>query len=228
MRIIGLTGGIACGKSTVTSHLTHLDIPFVDCDLIARKVVAQGTPALAEIEKLFGSSVILENGELNRKQLGNIIFNDKSQNKVLGGIMGPAIQKQIIWEIIIAFIKGKQLVFIDAPTLYETSSLVSMCGEIVVVAVDEDVQLERLMARDQSTREEATARITSQLPLEKKIHHPSTTEVLYNHGDVKDLNRAVENMVSRLQGRAGVLHHVLTLPGILLLLGVGVLGYSRL
>ena len=106
--------------------------------------------------------------------------------------------------------------------------VVVVAVEEVVVAVDEDVQLERLMARDQSTREEATARITSQLPLEKKIHHPSTTEVLYNHGDVKDLNRAVENMVSRLQGRAGVLHHVLTLPGILLLLGVGVLGYSRL
>ena len=231
MRIVGLTGGIASGKSTVSRSLSKCGITVIDCDLIARQVVEPGTPTLAAIAKSFGKKVLLDTGELNRPVLGKIIFNDKSQNKKLGQIIGPAISWQIQLQIGLAFAKGKQLVVVDAPTLYETKKLVAMCGEIIVVAVDEATQLERLMARDKSTREEAMSRINSQLATQKKIEHPSTTEVLMNDGTREELQIKVDKMVKRLQTRAGVLHRVLTFPGILAVLGFGIyglVGYSRM
>tara|TARA_B100000795_G_C22793075_1_gene437891 strand:- start:222 stop:908 length:687 start_codon:yes stop_codon:yes gene_type:complete len=228
MRIIGLTGGIACGKSTVTAQLINNGVPVVDCDLIARQIVQPGKPALIQIQKKFGNKVILDNGQLNRPALGQIIFNDKSQNVELGKIMGPAIQAQIKWEILYAFLTGSQIVVVDAPTLYETKGLISMCGEIIVVATTEEIQLERLMARDKSTKKEANARISSQLPMETKINHPATTEVVMNNGSREQLSKTVNKMIDRVQNRAGVLHRVLTLPGILMLLGLGVYGVSRL
>jgi dephospho-CoA kinase len=229
MKIVGLTGGIASGKSTVTAELvSKYKIPVIDCDLISRKVVLPGTPAINEIRKTFGKKVIKDDGSLNRPALGEIIFNDKSQNTKLGKIMGPAIQKQIVWEVVMAFIQGHQICVIDAPTLYETKSLIQFCGEIIVVAVDDEIQLKRLMNRDKSTKEEAMARVKSQLPTKIKINHPSTTEVLYNNGSYRDLQIAVSKMVERLKSRAGILHRVLTLPGILLLLGASIYGYSNL
>ena len=230
MRIVGLTGGIASGKSTVTAQLQSHNIPVVDCDLIAREVVAPGTPVLTQIKSTFGNQVILPNGSLNRAALGNIIFNDKAQNAKLGKIMGSAIHKQIVWQVVRAFFGGAPLVVIDAPTLFETKSLISMCGEIIVVAVDKDVQLKRLMARDQSSEQEAMSRINSQLPMKMKIEHPNTTEVLCNNGTRDELKRSVHNVIARLQARAGLLHRLLTLPGMLLVLGVGgvLYNYSRL
>ena len=177
MRIVGLTGGIASGKSTVTAQLQSHNIPVVDCDLIAREVVAPGTPVLTQIKSTFGNQVILPNGSLNRAALGNIIFNDKAQNAKLGKIMGSAIHKQIVWQVVRAFFGGAPLVVIDAPTLFETKSLISMCGEIIVVAVDKDVQLKRLMARDQSSEQEAMSRINSQLPMKMKIEHPKCMNI---------------------------------------------------
>ena len=223
MRIVGLTGGIACGKSTVTAQLLLHNVPVVDCDLIARQIVLPGTPTLLSIQKTFGPKVLHKDGSLNRLALGQIIFNDPNQNRTLGKLMSGAIQKQIAWQVARAFLLGSQLVVIDAPTLYETKSLVKLCGEIVVVAVDEKIQLERLMARDNSTEKEALSRVTSQLSIQTKIEHPSTTEVVYNNGTIEELALKVDKVISRLQSRAGLLHRVLTLPG-LVVMCAGVLG----
>eukprot|EP00946_MAST-07B_sp_MAST-7B-sp1_P004996 g4996.t1 len=220
MRIVGLTGGIASGKSTVTAQLTTKHgIPVVDCDVIARKVVEPGKPALGRIADAFGAdNVLLADGCLDRAALGAIIFSDKAKRVQLGKIMGPAIQMEILKQVVHAFFSGATLCVIDAPTLYETQSLVRFCGEIVVVACDADVQLQRLMARDGSTMEEAKKRVLAQLPTQEKIDKPTTSEVIWNNGTRSELIAEVDCMVERLVTRAGFLHrYILTLPGMLLL-----------
>ena len=223
MRLVGLTGGIASGKSTVTALLTaQHGIPVVDCDLIARQVVAPGQPTLARIAQAFGDRVILpDGGGLDRAALGSIIFKDRAQRAILGKIMGPAIQTEILKQVIRAFFSGAQLCIIDAPTLYETGSLVKFCGEIVVVACDDAVQLDRLMARDGSNKEAALQRINAQLSTQEKINKTTTTEVIWNNGTKEELAAELARLAGRLQQRAGFLHRfVLTFPGMCTILAV--------
>jgi dephospho-CoA kinase len=216
MRLIGLTGGIASGKSTVTSALTRLGIPVIDCDVIARQVVAPGQPALGRITRAFGEDkVLLDGGGLDRAALGAIIFSSKKKRVELGKIMGPAIQSEILKQVLRAFFVGAQLCVIDAPTLYETGSLVKFCGEIVVVACDDEVQLKRLMARDGLTEKAALQRVRAQLSTQEKIDKPTTTEVIWNNGTKDELAAELVHVVGRLRQRAGFLHrYVLTFPGV--------------
>lgn len=130
--VIGLTGGIATGKSTVSSLLKASNIPIVDADVIARQVVEPGTPALAKIRKAFGDEVILPNGGLDRKKLGSIIFNDETKRKQLNKIVHPAVRKAMLWQVLGFWIRGYKYCVMDVPLLVE-GGLWQWVGLVVVV-----------------------------------------------------------------------------------------------
>lgn len=166
--IIGLTGGIACGKSTVANMLVKRGAQLVDADAIAREIVLPGSPVLAEVARQFGDDIIDENGELNRKKLGSIIFNDAEAKRALESIMHPKIRKIIIERMNVLEQENPQgLVVVDIPLLYE-SKYDAIFEEIMVVYIPRELQLQRLMQRDGIGQAAAEARLQAQLPIEEK------------------------------------------------------------
>ncbi|CAM3789886.1 dephospho-CoA kinase [Marinicrinis lubricantis] len=165
---IGLTGGIACGKSTVSSMLVEKGAALVDADRIAREVVLPGEPALKQIVDRFGQAVLLEDGSLNRKQLGSIVFADDESRKDLEAILHPTIRARMK-EQMAAYEREipDRLVVVDVPLLYE-SKLQELFQAVLVVYVPEEVQLKRLMERDGILEKDAMNRIKSQMPIEEK------------------------------------------------------------
>ena len=163
--LVGLTGGIATGKSTVSAMFAHLGARIVDADLLAREVVMPGQAAHAEILKEFGPDVLQEDGSLDRKRLAAIVFVDAARRKRLEAITHPAIharQQRILSVYEEEAFEG--LVIWDAALLIESSSAKRM-DRVVVVVADADTELARLMARDGFSEEEARRRIASQMPL---------------------------------------------------------------
>ncbi|CAH0117720.1 Dephospho-CoA kinase [Paenibacillus sp. CECT 9249] len=165
---LGLTGGIATGKSTVSSLLEERGALIIDADRVAREVVLPGSPALQQVAERFGQAVLLEDGSLNRKKLGEIVFADEAERKALESILHPAI-RSVMRERMEAFERDypDKLVVADIPLLYE-SGLESMYEEIMVVYVPREVQLQRLMKRDGMSAEEAGKRLNAQFDIEWK------------------------------------------------------------
>lgn len=164
---LGLTGGIATGKSTVSRFFRQHDIPVVDADVIAREVVEPGTDGLAEIVKTFGTEILLEDGSLNRKKLGEIIFKDEDKREMLNQILHQEIHQKMMmakekWEN-----ERVPLIVFDIPLLYEADYQRTF-DAIMVVYVPEKTQIARLMERDELTVQQARDRIASQLPIEEK------------------------------------------------------------
>ncbi len=185
---IGLTGGIASGKSTVAQRFMELGIPVIDADEAARAVVAPGEPGLAEVVRRFGSSVLGENGELDRRALRNLIFRDPGARRDLEAILHPLIRARM--EQWAAAAEGAYIV-LAIPLLIEGASL-DRVDRILVVDVDEAVQLQRVMNRDGSTLEQARAILASQASRSARL--AAADDVLLNTGTVTDLRRAVDRL----------------------------------
>ncbi|HLQ97151.1 MAG TPA: dephospho-CoA kinase [Candidatus Dormibacteraeota bacterium] len=166
--IIGLTGGISSGKSTVSTMFSTLHIPVIDADKVSREVVEPGKSAYHEIRRVFGQEIFKEDQTLNRKKLGAIIFADEEKRKQLNAIVHPAVRKEMLQQRDHYVEQGEKCVVLDIPLLFE-GNLTSMVDKTIVVAVGEDVQLQRLMARDQLTIMEAKQRIKSQMPIREKV-----------------------------------------------------------
>ncbi|CAH8716042.1 dephospho-CoA kinase [Paenibacillus thiaminolyticus] len=165
---IGLTGGIASGKSTVSRLLVERGALLVDADRIAREIVLPGSPALDQIADRFGADMLLPDGSLDRKRLGNVVFSDAAKRKALEEITHPAIRQEMMTQMRRLEEEHPQsLVVVDVPLLYE-SGLTDRFEEIVVVYVPRAIQLERLMRRDGLTEAEASERLLSQWDIEKK------------------------------------------------------------
>lgn len=165
---IGLTGGIACGKSTVAAMLVRRGALLVDADRIAREVVEPGTPVLAQVIERFGADLLQEDGSLNRKKLGERIFGDPEARRDLEQLLHPPI-RATMRERMRAYQSEfpDRLVVVDIPLLYE-SGLQSMVEQVMVVYVPREVQLTRLIARDGLSPEQAEQRLQSQMPIEEK------------------------------------------------------------
>jgi dephospho-CoA kinase len=165
---IGLTGGIACGKSTVSAMLVRRGALLIDADRIAREVVEPGSPALDKVASQFGQAVLQPDGALNRKKLGEIIFADADARKTLERLLHPPI-RALMRERMVAFeqLYPDKLVVADVPLLYE-SGLQAMYQQVMVVYVPEAIQLQRLLVRDGLTLEQAKERLLSQMPIEHK------------------------------------------------------------
>ncbi|MBE3594107.1 MAG: dephospho-CoA kinase [Candidatus Carbobacillus altaicus] len=200
--IIGLTGGIATGKSTVSRLLQKRGFPVIDADQVARDVVRPGEEALAEIVRVFGEDMLKEDGTLDRKRLGVRIFEDDEARKTLEAILHPRIRARMLEAIQKIETISPYPVIVDVPLLFETGWDRLTDANIVVFAPP-DVQKKRLMARDQLSEKEAYERIQAQWPLEEKVKRADW--VLDNSGDENALAREVERLIEHWHA-AGFIH----------------------
>lgn len=200
MIIAGLTGGIASGKSTVSAFLSDAGALIIDADKIAREVVKQGTPGYEAILAVFDRMILLPDGEIDRKRLGDIIFNDPEKKSCLNAIVHPRVLERV--NDMVARINTQTpeaVVILDIPLLLE-SGLERNLAEVIVVYVPETIQLERLMRRDGIDEQAATARIRSQMPIEQKRNR--ATIVVDNSGGLSATRKQARAVFSRLKRRA--------------------------
>lgn len=192
--IIGLTGSIASGKSTVANMLKDRGYPIVDSDEIARLVVEPGSPVLKEIEAEFGPQSIKEDGTMDRAAVGRLVFNDHQKRERLNAIIHPAIRKELIAQKEAHLAAGAQTVILDIPLLFE-NKLHAYVEKILVVTVSPEVQKERLMSRNQLSEQEAAARIASQLPL--AIKEQGADAVIDNNGTIEEAEKQVDAVLQK-------------------------------
>jgi dephospho-CoA kinase len=188
---IGLTGGIASGKSTVAHRFVELGVPVIDADAAARAVVALGKPGLAAVSERFGARVLAENGELDRRALRDLIFKDPGLRRDLEAILHPLIRTDMEQSAELAV--GPYVVM-DIPLLVEGGSR-DRVDRILVVDVDETMQLQRVMARDGCTEQQARAILASQASRSARL--AAADDVLLNTGTVTDLRQAVDHLHER-------------------------------
>lgn len=191
---IGLTGGIATGKSTVSKIFLENHIPVIDADIEARLVVEKGSEAYHLIIEEFGESILQPDGQLNRQQLGAIIFSDDKKRQRLNEITHPRIRQQMLEKKNQAIINKERLVVLDIPLLFE-GKLQELVDKVVVVSTAAPIQLERLMERNGFSKEEALQRINAQMPLEEKEQLADV--VIYNNGTIDELRASVENLIQK-------------------------------
>ncbi|KIK70191.1 hypothetical protein GYMLUDRAFT_546371 [Collybiopsis luxurians FD-317 M1] len=200
MLVIGLTGGIATGKSTVSKLLKERNVPFIDADVIARQVVEPGSSGLAKIVKTFGKQILLPDGSLDRKALGSIIFNDERKRKQLNAIVHPAVRRAMLWGVVKCWLRGEKFCVLDVPLLIE-GPMWKLVYKVVLVYCPSDVQLQRLMLRDSSSAEDASSRLNSQIPIDEKLKYAD--ERIDNSAGVEELNAKVDMFVASLRKEAG-------------------------
>lgn len=195
-RIIGLTGGIASGKSTVSNLLRQAGMPIVDADQVTRQVQRPGSTALDKLAAAFGHQVIQPDGSLDRARLGQRVFTDQTARQELNLIMQPLI-RDAIWQAVETFKKqGVPNVILDIPLLYE-QHYDEDCDLVVVVTVSPETELQRLMARNHYSVAEARARIAAQMPLSAKVARADV--VIDNDGGMAQTRRQVAQLVEHLQ-----------------------------
>lgn len=191
MKVIGLTGGIGSGKSTVSEYLKIKNISIIDADAISREIVIPGSKmsALDELLNAFGPSILSNDGTLDRKKLASIAFSTKENKELLDTIMLGKIVSIILKRIEEAKMLDLMQVVIDAPLLFE-ADLAQYCDEIWVVDASDEVRINRVMSRDGATKEEVIARINTQTTTEEKklkathiLDNSTTKEALYNQID---------------------------------------------
>lgn len=180
-KILGLTGGIASGKTTVSNYFKKLKVDVVDADEIAHKIMRAGQPVVGEIAAYFGEEVLLENGEINRERLGKMVFESDEKREKLNQIVQKKIRKKIKEER--DKLLDKKLIVLDIPLLYE-QSYEELVDQVMVVSVKETIQKKRLMDRNsQLTEEDALNRIASQMPLEEKVRKADV--IIDNNGSIE-------------------------------------------
>ncbi|MNM00192.1 Dephospho-CoA kinase [compost metagenome] len=194
--IMGLTGGIASGKSTVSALLVSKGARLVDADAIAREIMLPGHEVLASVAEFFGAEVLQPDGTLNRSKLGDIVFRDPEARKTLNGLTHPVIRR-ITRERMEAFERedASRLTVVDIPLLYETEQE-DLFEKILVVYVPREVQIQRLIARNGLTEEQARARLDSQMDIEVK--RAKADYVIDNSGDPAETEKQIEQLMDRL------------------------------
>ena len=195
MRRIALTGGIATGKSYVASQLREAGVPVVDADVLARAAVEPGSEGLAAIARRFGREVLSADGTLNRRELANVVFRDNAARRDLEAIIHPYVRQQID-EFFDRLPESEPFGVADIPLLYETGRQ-RQFDAVVVVACGRERQVERVMARDHSSREDAERRIAAQLPIEAKV--TLADYVIRTDGRYEDTDRQVQDLLAQLR-----------------------------
>lgn len=202
MKIIGLTGGIGSGKSTVTEYLISRGFHVLDADKIAREIVTSGSDTLIELVSIFGKEILQEEGSLDRKKLGSIVFSDIDKKKKLDELMHARIL-ETIHERILKFheevdhaaIPKHKAIFIDAPLLFETG-LDKSVNEIWVIDVEDETRIKRIIERDGLKRDEILQRINAQMPRNEKIKRADT--ILDNNADQEQLYQQLDKLLLKI------------------------------
>jgi dephospho-CoA kinase len=196
---IALTGGIATGKSHVSSRMREAGVPVVDADVIAREVVKPGQPGLAAIVARFGPSILTSEGVLDRPSLGRIVFRDPAARRDLEAIVHPPVRKAID-DFFAGLPRDTPFAVADIPLLYETGRHARF-DRVIVVACTREHQLERVMARDGLTLEEAERRVASQWPIEAKLRKGDY--LIHTDGTHADTDAQVTAVLDRIRMELG-------------------------
>ncbi|WP_195268415.1 dephospho-CoA kinase [Eubacterium sp. 1001713B170207_170306_E7] len=190
MKIIGLTGGIASGKSTVSAIFREdYSLPVIDADLLSREAVLPGSPGMRQIEAAFGPEVILPDGSLNRSRMGGLICDDDAARDRLNSILHPAIKDLYHASLDRLRQNGRPLVIYDCPLLIEAGQRGEV-DEVLLVVTDEETRLKRIMQRDGVDQGLAKKKIDIQMPDEKKMKLADT--ILYNNGTLDELKSCLD------------------------------------
>ncbi|HDD0313152.1 TPA: dephospho-CoA kinase [Staphylococcus aureus] len=190
-KVIGLTGGIASGKSTVSELLSVFGFKVVDADKAAREAVKKGSKGLAQVREVFGDEAIDENGEMNRRYMGDLVFNHPEKRLELNAIIHPIV-RDIMEEEKQGYLKQGYNVIMDIPLLFE-NELENTVDEVWVVYTSESVQMDRLMQRNNLSLEDAKARVYSQISIDKKSR--MADHVIDNLGDKLELKQNLERLL---------------------------------
>lgn len=196
MIIVGLTGGIASGKSTVSELIKQRGIPVIDADKIAREIVEKGSIVLKDIVNEFGYEILNEDGELNRKKLRELVFNDKRKLDKLNQITHPAIKERILENINRLRDIGCKICIVDAALLIE-AKFNEIVDLVILIYVDQKTQIERLIKRDNISKEDALKIINSQMKLEDKIKFADY--IVDNTKDIEYTTKQVNNIISSIE-----------------------------
>lgn len=192
-KILGLTGGIASGKSTVSKYFKSLNVPLIDADVVAHDVMRAGEPVVREIADAFGAEYILENGEIDRARLGQTVFANPYKRKQLNGIVQGKIRQEIERLIKAELAKEPDLIVLDIPLLYEAKYDYQV-DLVMVVYVDGETQKRRLLKRNTDlTEEDVKYRIKSQMPLELKAEKADV--IIDNNGTIEETVAQIEMWV---------------------------------
>ncbi len=199
--LIGLTGGIATGKSTVTKMLIERGYAVIDADKISREVVEIGKPAYNDIIEAFGLRILLEDKSINRKKLGRLIFESPHLRMTLNKIVHPRVFDEIRHQVDVLSVK-EQMIFIDVPLLFEVIDYFNIYGlplkETWMVYTNKETQLKRLMERENIGSAEAMVKIKSQMDVDEKKKR--ATKILYNDGNLNELEKNLNMLLRELKG----------------------------
>ena len=193
MQLIGLTGGIGTGKSTVSEYLMKMGYKVIDADKISREIVEPNSETLKEIAKVFGEKILLEDGSLNRNRLADIVFTNPDKKVLLDRIMHAKII-DIIMKRAKSYDKEK-VVFLDVPLLYETN-MDQLVDKVWLVDADIEARISRIMNRDELTREQVIDRINNQMSQAKKIKKADI--VIDNSGDKSALYKQINKILNEI------------------------------
>ena len=193
--VVGLTGGIGSGKSTVADLFTELKVPLIDADIVARQVVEKGSPLLAKIAEHFGESVLNAEGELNRARLRQIVFADEKEKNWLNNLLHPVIREEMIRQIRQA---NTPYVLFVVPLLIE-NKLTDLCDRVLVIDVSPEIQLERVTKRDQSKIETVKNIMAAQVSREERLNYAD---------DVVENNRPLEQSLPEIKTQVKKLHRL--------------------
>ncbi|HUH07330.1 MAG TPA: dephospho-CoA kinase [Egibacteraceae bacterium] len=198
MFLVGLTGGVASGKSTVAARLVKHGAELIDADEIAREVVLPGTPTWKKIVDHFGSEVLADDGFIDRPALGAIVFADGAKRALLNELTHPPVMEVIADRLeVLAPFDG--IVVLDVPLLVETGADLG-CEALIVVAATPETQLQRLVGLRGASEQEARDRIASQAPLEDKL--AVATHLIWNEGSLDEVLAETDRVAEDLLGRA--------------------------
>ena len=196
-KILGLTGGIASGKSTADVFFREKQIPVIDCDQIAHDILNKGEKGYELVLKQFGMNILKSDQSINRSALGQIVFDDEKQLETLNRITHPLIFQEIQAKIALNNPSKNSLVVVDAPVLFEANGQ-KYCDFTLLIAIPESLQMKRLMLRDRLSKGAALKRIRSQMPLSQK--EKLADFVINNTGTKQNLKSKLEQLLLEIKG----------------------------
>ena len=197
--VIGLTGGIGCGKSEAARFLESLGAAHFDADEVSRSLTAEDGEALDEIRRVFGDDVFRKDGSLDRGRLGKLVFADEPARRALEGILHPLVQRDMLAAMDAAAQAGASVVILDVPLLFETG-MDALCDETWTLTAPRERQIARIVARDGLSPEDSVARIESQMPLEER--NARATHVINTDRPIERTQAELEQLYRAAQRRA--------------------------
>lgn len=188
--LIGITGSIACGKTTIGNILKNMHFQVIDCDILSHDIIKKGQTGYDEVIHHFGKDILLQNEEIDRHKLGQIVFNDAKEKKILESIIHPKVIEEVLKY------HGDDLIFFEVPLLFETG-MEKYFDATIVIETSKEIQIERLKKRDGLTKAEAIKRIEAQMTIDEKI--ALGDYVIHNHFAEDKLILQIEDIIKKLK-----------------------------